>query len=438
MAVVTGPITHGRILRIALPILLANATVPILGLVDTWAVGRIAAPEPIGAVGIGAIILSAIYWVFGFLRMGTAGLTAQAAGAGDAGEVTALLTRALILAGAGGLAIIALQGPLFAGAFGIAQASDTVEALARDYMGIRVWSAPAAIALYGITGWLIARERTGAVLAVQVAMNGLNIGLDILFVIDFGWGVTGVAWATFLAEWSGLLLGLWLCRDAFDLPAWRDWPRVFDRARLGRMAAVNTDLLLRSLMIQAAFVSMLFIAAGLGDVRLAAMQILIQFLHVTGYALDGFAFTAEALVGQATGAQARSALRRGAIMSSLWGGATVVLLSLGFGLFGPAAIGAMANDPAVVAAAQGYLPWMVAAPLVGLAGWMFDGIFIGATRTADMRNMMAVSLGAYALAAWTLVPAFGGHGLWAAILIFFLVRGVTLGLRYPALERAAG
>jgi multidrug resistance protein, MATE family len=430
-------ITHRRILRIALPIVISNATVPLLGVVDTWAVGQIPQPEPIGAVGIGAIVLTAVTWVFGFLRMGTAGLTAQAAGAGQAGEVAALLTRALMIGAAGGLVIVALQGPLFAGAFALAPASDAVEALARDYMGIRVWSAPAAIALYGITGWLIAQERTRAVLVLQVAMNGINMGLDILFVIGFGWGVTGVAWATFIAEWSGLALGLWLCRAAFGVPAWRDWGRVFDAVRLRRMGAVNGDILLRSLMLETAFVSMLFLASGLGDVRLAATQILLQFLHVTAYALDGFAFSAEALVGQATGARARAALRRGAVLASLWGGAMALVLAAGFALIGPWAIGEMTRDPEVAAAARSHLPWMVAAPLAGLAAWMLDGIFIGATRTADMRNMMAVSLAVYALAAWALVPPFGAHGLWAAMLIMFATRGVTLGLRYPALERAA-
>ncbi|MBU1838008.1 MAG: MATE family efflux transporter, partial [Alphaproteobacteria bacterium] len=182
-------LTHRRVLQIALPVVISNATVPILGVVDTGVVGQLGQAAPIGAVGIGAIILTAIYWIFGFLRMGTSGLTAQAVGADDTPEVAALLSRALMIGLAAGAVIIAAQSLLFAGAFAISPASAEVESLARQYMGIRVWSAPAAIALYGITGWLIAQERTGAVLAIQVLMNGANIALDLLFVLHLDWGV---------------------------------------------------------------------------------------------------------------------------------------------------------------------------------------------------------------------------------------------------------
>jgi MATE family multidrug resistance protein len=430
------PITHARVLKIALPIVLSNATVPLLGAVDTGVVGQIGEAAPIGAVGLGAIVLSALYWVFGFLRMGTTGMVAQALGQGNRAETAALLTRALMIGTAGGAAIIAAQALLFAGAFSLAPASAEVEGLARDYMAIRVWSAPAAIALYGILGWLIAAERTRAVLVIQLWMNGVNIGLDLLFVLGFGWGVQGVAVATFLAEWSGLALGLWLCRDAFTVPAWRDWPRVFDREKLVGFARVNADILLRSLLLQGIMVSFMFSGARFSDVTLAANQVLLQFLSITAYALDGFAFSAEALVGQAIGARALHRLRRAALVSTLWGLGLNIALALGFALAGPWIIDLMAKDPEVQAAARLYLPWMVAVPVLGVAAWMLDGIFIGATRTADMRNMMLVSAAIYAAAALALVPAFGNHGLWAALLVSFVARGLTLGLRYPALERA--
>lgn len=441
-----SPLTHARVWRIAGPIVLSNATVPILGIVDTGVVGQMGQAAPIGAVGLGAVVLTALYWVFGFLRMGTTGLASQAVGRGDGGEVSALLTRALLIAGAGGALVIALQAPLFAGAFALAPASPEVEALARGYMGIRVWSAPAIIALYGVTGWLIAQERTGAVLVIQLWMNGLNIALDLLFVLSFGWGVEGVALATFLAEWSGLALGLWLCRDAFATPAWRDRARVLDPVRLRHMASVNADILVRSLLLQAAFVSFLFLASDLGDVTLAANQILIQFLEVTAYCLDGFAFAAESFVGQAFGAAAVPRLRRAAILTSAWGAGAAVALALAFAALGPAVIevmvgsgeaGTAAEAEAVRAAARAYLPWMVAAPLVGVACWMLDGIFIGATRTRDMRNMAVVSAAVYAGAVALLLPLFGNHGLWAALMVFFVARALTLGARYPALERAA-
>ena len=430
-------LTHRRVLKIALPIMISNATVPILGAVDTGVVGQLGQAAPIGAVGIGAIILTAIYWVFGFLRMGTAGFTSQAHGAGDAPEVSALLMRALLIGFAAGLLMIALQVPLFAGAFLISPASSEVETLARQYMAIRVWSAPAAIAIYGITGWLIALERARAVLLLQLWMNGVNILLDLWFVLGLGWGVQGVALATFLAETSGLALGLWLCRSAFRTPGWLNWARILDRARLMRMAAVNRDILIRSLLLQAIFVSFLFFGADFGDVTLAANQILIQFLQITAYALDAFAFAAEALIGQALGAGSRHRLRRSALLTSGWGLVCVIALSLIFAVFGTRIIDLMATAPEVRAEARGYLIYMVVAPILGVAAWMFDGIFIGATRAADMRNMMALSFLAYGAALAILMPVWGNHGLWLALLISFIARGVTLALRYPALEAQA-
>ncbi len=231
----SAPITHRRVLKIAVPIVLSNATVPILGAVDTGVVGQMGQAAPIGAVGIGAVILATIYWVFGFLRMGTTGLAAQARGAGDTAETGALLMRGLLLGGAAGLFFIVAQVAVFAGAFALSPASPEVEALTRDYLEIRIWGAPATIALYAVTGWLIAVERTRGVFVLQVWMNGLNILLDLWFVLGLGWGVEGVAVATLIAEWTGLALGLWLCRDAFGGNQWRDWARIFDPARLRRM-----------------------------------------------------------------------------------------------------------------------------------------------------------------------------------------------------------
>ncbi|MGX9854731.1 MATE family efflux transporter [Limimaricola variabilis] len=431
------PLNHRRVLKIALPIVLSNATVPILGAVDTGVVGQMGAAAPIGAVGIGAVVLSAIYWIFGFLRMGTTGLAAQALGRGEGAEVAALLSRALLIAFAAGAGIILLQAPIFALSFTLAPASAEVETLARDYLAIRVWSAPAAIAIYGLTGWLIAQERTSAVLVLQLWMNGVNIALDLWFVLGLGWGVSGVATATFLAEWSGLALGLWLCRDAFRNTAWRDRARVFDAARLRHMAAVNTDILIRSVLLQSIIISFLFWGASFGDVPLAANQVLLQFLNITAFALDGFAFAAEALVGQAMGARAALRLRRAAILPSIQGGVVSLGLAAGFAIFGPAIIDTMTTAPEVRAAARDFLPWMVATPLFGLIPWMLDGIFIGATRSRDMRNMMVLSAAIYFAAAVPLTAAFGNHGLWAAMLVSYVARGATLAARYPALERAA-
>ncbi len=429
-------LTHRRVLHIAVPIVLANATVPLLGLVDTGVVGQMGEAAPIGAVGLGAVILTGLYWIFGFLRMGTTGFAAQAIGQGDSAETSAVLVRALGIAALAGLLIILLQVPLFALGLWASPASAQVEDLAQEYMAIRVWSAPALISMYAVTGWLIAAERTRAVLVIQLWMNGLNIGLDLLFVLGWGWGVQGVAIATLLAETSGAALGLWFCRDAFANGLWRDLRRLTDPDRLRHFASVNSDILLRSLMLQSVFMSFLFFGAKFGDVRLAANHILLQFLAVTAYAMDGFAHAAETLVGQAMGARNRAAFRRAAVLVSVWCFGAGLALALVFASFGGAIIDLMTTAPDVRTAARDYLWYMALSPLLSAAPFMLDGIFIGATRTRDMRNMMAISAVIYFVIALALMPHFGNHGLWIALLASFAARGATLGAMYPRLERS--
>ncbi|MFV1531507.1 MATE family efflux transporter [Phaeobacter sp. JH20_36] len=437
-AEVPEPISHARVLKIALPIVLSNATVPILGAVDTGVVGQMGQAAPIGAVGIGAVILATIYWIFGFLRMGTTGLAAQARGAGDWAETGALLTRGILLAFAAGLVFIVGQVAVFWGAFALAPASAEVEGLARDYLQIRIWGAPATIALYAVTGWLIAVERTRGVFALQIWMNGLNILLDLWFVLGLGWGVEGVAVATLIAEWSGLALGLWLCRDAFAGSQWRNWARVFDPVRLKRMMQVNGDIMIRSVLLTGSFTTFLFIGADLGDVTLAANQVLLQFVEITAFALDGFAFSAEALVGSAVGAKARMQLRRAAVVTSQWGVGGAIALGLLFWLGGGWLIDVMSTSPEVRAAGRDYLIWAAILPLLSVASYMFDGIYIGATWTRDMRIAMLQSVAIYVVALLVLVPLLGNHGLWAALMVLNLARGATLGLRYPRLEAQVG
>ena len=429
-------LTHRRVLKVAVPIVISNATVPILGAVDTGVVGQMGLAAPIGAVGIGAIILTAIYWVFGFLRMGMAGLTAQALGARKQGEVCALLVRGLMIGFAGGMVLLILQVPIFWAAFQLAPASAEVESLAYDYLQIRIWSGPAAIAVFGLTGWLVAHERTKAVLVLQLWMNGVNILLDLWFVLGLSWGVEGVAAATVIAEVSGLGIGLWLVRDGFQGQYWKNWAVVFDRVILKRLAIVNSDIIIRSVLLEICLVSFLFLGSAFDDTTLAANQVLIQFLFITAHGMDGFAFAAEALIGQALGAKDRGRLRRSVMLTSFWGAMVIVILTTAFVVFGGWLIDVMTKAPEVQVAARVYLVWMILAPFLGGPSWMLDGIFIGATRTKDMRNMMLVSFGVYWLSIWLLLEPFGNHGLWAALIIFFVARGVTLAVRYPALERA--
>lgn len=430
-------ITHRRVLNVAIPIMISNATYPILGAVDTGVVGQLGDAVPIGAVGIGAIILSALYWIFGFLRMGTSGLVAQARGAGDVAETKAIFIRGMIIGITAGVVIFALQIPMFWAAFKIAPASTEVEVLAQSYMEIRIWGAPASISLYAITGWLIAMERTRAVLMLQLWINGVNVALDLWFVLELDMGVEGVAIATLIAEWTGVALGLWLCRGNFKGGEWRNWAQIFDRVKIRRMASVSGDIMMRSMLLQASFMTFLFIGAKMGNVTLAANQILLQFVSITAYALDGFAFAAEALVGAALGAKNRIALRRAAILSSQWGLAGGVFLMAVFLIFGPAIIDIMTTAPDVRTEAKTYLWWMVIFPVIGLPGWMFDGIFIGATRTRDMRVAMLQSTAIYVVVLLVLLPTMGNHGLWASLMVFSIVRALTLWRYYPALEAGA-
>ncbi|MDM7459440.1 MAG: MATE family efflux transporter, partial [Paracoccus sp. (in: a-proteobacteria)] len=405
-------------------------TVPLLGLVDTGVVGQLGAPEPIGAVGLGAVILTTVYWVFGFLRMGTTGLVAQAHGAGDTVETGAHLLRALAIAGIAGLGFIALQLPLFWAAFRLAPASDTVEALARDYLAIRIWGAPATIGLYALTGWLIAVERTRAVLGLQLLQNGLNIALSLGLAIGLGWGVAGVAWASLVSELLGFAVALWLARGvlchALRTARRSDGPRLWAQDRMARLARVNGDIMLRSVLLQGCMTSFLFLAAGQGDVALAANQVLLQFLALTAYALDGFAFAAETLVGQAVGARRADHVRRASVMTSTWGLGGAAALGLAFLAGGGLLIDVLTTSPDVRLEARRYLPWLVIAPLLGRAGWLLDGIFIGATLTQEMRVAMVRSVAIIACAVVILLPPFGNHGLWAALMILYVARSVTM------------
>ena len=431
-------ITHRRILRMALPIVLSNATVPLLGAVDTGVVGQLGQAAPIGAVGMGSVVLATVYWAFSFLRMGTSGLAAQAHGAGDAAERSAILLRALLIGAAAGLAFILLQGPLIWATFRLSPASAEVEALTRSYLQIRLWGAPATIGLYAVTGWLVALERTRGILALQLWMNGLNITLDLAFVLGLGWGVPGVASATLIAEWTGLALGLWLCREGLVGPVLAAArARIADAAALRRMLGVNRDIMVRSVLLQGSFTAFVFFGAGFGDVTLAANQVLMQFLEISAYALDGFAFAAEALVGQAVGARSVGRVRRASVMLGQWGAGGAVLIAAAIAMGGPAVIDLVSTSAEVRAEARHFLPWLVLAPLIGAASWIFDGIFIGATRTRAMMQAILVAVAAYGVALALFVPLMGNHGLWAALMVLNLVRGIAMARRYPRVEAAA-
>ena len=431
------PASHRRVWRLAGPIILSNMTVPLLGAVDTAVVGRLPEAWHMGAVAVGAMVFNFLYWGFGFLRMSTTGLTAQALGAGDADEVRANLARPLLFALAVGLALIALQGPIVWPALALFEASAEVETLAAAYVAVRIWAAPATLANYALFGWFIGLGDARAGFAMQIATNVANMALALLFVLVWGWGVPGVAAATLVAEWAGVALGLTIARAKLARLGGRlTAARLLDGRRLKRLVAVNFDIFLRTLMLIFGFAFFVAQGAKAGDATLAANAVMMNFLHVMAYGLDGFAFAAEALVGAAFGARDLGALRRAVRLTTLWAGLCALAFAFGFALFGGAAIDLLTAVPEVRAAAHDLLPWAIAAPLLAVWSFQLDGVFIGATRTADMRNGAALALGVY-LAAWAaLAPALGNHGLWLAFMAFYLARAAALGWRYPALERA--
>jgi MATE family multidrug resistance protein len=432
------PVGHRDVVAIALPIMLSNATVPLIGFADTVVVGQLGQAHLIGAVAVGATIFNFLYWGFGFLRMGTTGLTAQALGAQDGQEVAANLYRALLIAvGAGGAMIVA-QSLIAWAAFRIMGASAEVEAAARTYFAIRIWAAPAGLVNFALLGWFIGLGRAGLAFAIQIFLNILNVALAVLFVIGLELGIPGVGAAALLAEWSAAILGLALARaDLVRRGATAPLARVLDPGRMKRTFQVNTDIMIRTLCALTAFVFFMAQSARAGDLVLAANAVLNSISMVAVYLLDGFAFAAESLVGRSIGARVQSRFREAVVVSTIWAGATGALLSLGIWFAGPLIIEFMTTSAEVRSVSNVYLIWAALMPIVGVWCFQLDGIFIGATRTADMRNMMILSVVAF-FAVWSVLqPLYGNHGLWMSILVFNVVRALTLLARFPALERAS-
>jgi MATE family multidrug resistance protein len=430
---------HRRVWRLSGPIILANLSTPLLGAVDTAVVGHLPDPSFIGGVAVGSVIFSFLFWGFGFLRMGTTGFTAQAQGAGDAAELRACLLRPLVLALGFGCLVILLQSPLRLVALWAMEASAEVEGHTAVYFDIRVWSAPAVLVNYVVLGWLLGVQRPRMALVLQILLNGVNIALDLLFVVGFGWDVAGVAWATLIAETAAALVGLAVILKSLGrLPDAADWARLRDPARLTALLRVNFDIFLRTLCLVLAFGIFTAEGARFGDVVLAGNAILLQFQSFISHGLDGFAHAAEILAGGAQGAGNRRTFRRAVVVCSLWGLGGALLAGGVLLAGGPLLIAAFTSLPEVRLSAETYLWWMIVSPLISVWSFLLDGIFIGATRTAAMRNAMVLSLAVFLAANWLLLPAFGNHGLWLSLTLFMAARGLTMALYYPALERSVG
>jgi len=388
-----GTLTHRAVLSLALPVMISNVSTPLIGVVDTAVVGRLGDPAYIGAAAIGGLIFTFVFWSFGFLRMGTTGLTAQALGAGDIAETANTLGRALLAALVVGAGLILLQWPIRESAFAAIHASQRVDGLARNYFDIRIWAAPATLANYALFGWFVGLGRTGMGLILQVILNIVNMALDVLFVLECGWDVRGVAAGTLMAEYVAAAIGIAIAlRHMRGMGATWSLRRMLEPAALKRTFGVNRDIMIRTMALMAVFVWFASQGARQGDVILAANSILLQFISLSAYFLDGLAFATEALVGQAIGAAQRAALSLAVKMTTMWAAGVALLMSVALALLGPWFIDFLTVDPAARAAANTFLPWAAGAPLLGVWAFQLDGIFIGATHTADMRNAMLASL----------------------------------------------
>ena len=433
------PERHRRVWGIAGPIIVSNISVPLLGAVDTFVMGHLPEPKFLGAVAVGAMIFTFLYWGFGFLRMGTGGLTAQAFGARDGDEVRACLARAAIIAAPVSLALILVQYPVSLAALALVDASAAVEDLALAYFSVRIWGAPATLMNFALLGWFIGCRQAQAALWHQLFLNGVNIVLDLVFVLGLGWDVEGVAAATVIAEFGAMGLGLWLARPILRRVGGafvRE--RILDRAELRRTFSLSVDIFVRTVCLVFAFAYFTARGAAFGDVVLAANAILLNFQTFMAHALDGFAHAAEALGGGAVGARDRREFRDAVRTSALWALIAAIGFAAAYAGGGPLIINLLTGIAEVRHVAREYLVWSQVLPLASVVPFVLDGVFLGATRGRTMRNAMVVSLAVYLVACFGLIPLWGNHGLWAALTIFMGARGVTLLARYPALERSVG
>lgn len=427
------PLTHRRVLSLVTPIILMGMTTPLLGIVDTAVIGQLGDASLIGAVAVGALIFTFLFWAFGFLRMGTTGLTAQALGANDPVEIRAALGRALVIAGIAGSLLLLLQIPLQYVAFQLVQGSQTVEHEAATYFGIRMWSAPFTLANYAVLGWLVGMQQTRLALVLQIFLNGSNAALDALFVMHFDYGVTGIAIGTVIAEiataFFGVGIALFLLRNYSG--KW-NWPIIVAWDKISATIAVNRDIMIRTLVLLLAFSFFTMEGARAGDLTLAANAVLMQFVSFSAFFLDGFAFGAEALVGAAIGATHRKRFIEAVRLTSFWAVALSIVLTVTFWGLGGYWIDFLTTSVEVRETARLYLPWAAALPLISVACFQLDGIFIGATRAREMRNASFVSTAGFFLFWWLFLPL-GNHGLWAALALFNILRAFALGRYFPRL-----
>ncbi|NWB99905.1 MATE family efflux transporter [Pseudomonas gingeri] len=430
--------THRRVWALAAPMILSNISVPLVALVDSSVIGHLPHAHQLGAVAVGASLYIFLAWAMGFLRMGSTGFAAQAAGRGDGAALRQVLAQGLLLSGGLALFLGTIAVPFSGLALSLMQPSPELHELTLAFFHTRLFGLPAALASYALVGWFLGTQNARAPLAILLTTNLVNIALNLWFVLGLDWGVVGSARASVIAEWTGALLGLSLTGKAL-----RAYPGQIAWAALKRwqnwrpLLTVNRDIFIRSMALQSVFFLITVQGARLGDATVAANALLLNGLLLTAHALDGLAHAVEALCGHAIGARDRDTLRRSLVVAAGWS----LLASLGFALLflfgGHLFVEMQTNIPSVRDTAFGYLPYLALLPLIAVWSYLLDGLFIGATRAREMRDSMLLSVLLSLPCAW-LLSGFGNHGLWISFLLFMALRSLILGLYAVKLRRNDG
>jgi MATE family multidrug resistance protein len=428
---------HKTIVAIALPAILANSSAPLVGLVDTWAIGHLPDPAFLAAIGLGSVIFNFIFWAFGFLRMGTTGIIAQAHGKNDTHLLITGIWRSIALALGLGVVLVLAQEIILLLAIKALAPPESVARLTTEYFHIRIWAAPATLVVYATSGVLFGLAKTGAVLVQQLVLNTTNAILNVIFVVVLGMGVAGVAWGTLVAQWLAVAVGLWILVQILSFQALLAGlrnTRAWLWSGFSKLIAVNGYIFIRTIFLMTALSLIMRVAGELGEVEMAASHVIMQYMLLIALGLDGFAHATEALAGSAWGEGKASVFRRWVILTGIWAFAASAVYALLFWLAGNAITAMLTDLSSVRLNVAELMPMIIALPVIAVACYQYDGVYIAATAGAAMMVTMAIAFAVYILVLNPMSARWGLQGLWGAVLVFMAARGIAQAVWYPKLE----
>ena len=428
---------HRTIIAIAFPAILANSSAPLVGLVDTWAIGHLADPAYLAAIGLGSVIFNFIFWAFGFLRMGTTGIIAQANGRNDTRQLVSGIWRSISLALGLGAILLLLQDLILFLSIKALAPPDAVTQLTTEYFHIRIWAAPASLLVYAVSGVFFGLARTGLVLVQQLVLNIVNAILNVTFVVVLGLGVAGVAWGTLIAQWLAALVGLWLLVQVVSFKTLLDGLRdagTWLMSGFRNLIVINGYIFIRTILLMIALSLVMRVAGAMGEVEMAASHVIMQYMLLISLGLDGFAHATEALAGSAWGEGKADLFHHWVKLTGIWALAASLIYALGFWMGGTGLTSLLTDIAAVRLSVETLMPVIIALPIVAVACYQFDGVYIAATAGAAMMVTMAIAFVIYILVLNPMSAKWGLEGLWGAILIFMAMRGIAQAIWYPRLK----